>query len=732
MMKGYNWSFPTVYVEWLKQIAIFELNLLPLLGIQCVMDMDYRYSVLVAIALPTAVCLLALLGLCVSRCRVSKVEKITAELRRKTLGILFDLSDFDNSGELDMKELQHFVGEVASSILPKAKMKELILRSGGIRSLHDKSEAVIDREAFLRATAEESSDQNRLAFYFPSGMSLRYLQKQQTTSTWISGGAQMLLMFHAPVSMRAFLYFDCTTLGRRHFLRADYSIECYEQEWNAFLPLALILLVAFAIGLPLALGGYMGYHRRALRSPAMRQFLGFIMSRYRPGVEWWEIQEVLRKMVLTGMLIYLPIKSRTAIAVAICITSLVLLNYFRSHTSKMVFWMCQVSYLLTTSKFLVTIFGQTMTEGDGVSEDDRTLGIILVITDVAMYATGIMCCVLITWKAVNQKEKDAPAKKRPPQRPLQPLALRSARGGAIQKKFNLRRSVIAITAEISVGQTEKRADEAARTLHEKILQQRNFTKSRLNMRLQKRTRAVSYFKMTTPTRVAPATRATTGPAAAVAVDLGLARPSGSKTRETAAAKTQRRVALPVRATKKTVAATRMVPGSVASNTGDTTAAKTPTVSPPARASKKHVAATRMVPAGLGKPVGGSKVAPGSVVEKPSPRKPDSLPQGWTRHLEPKSGRYYYVDSRTRKTSWVLPNASVPKKKMKKSPPPQPPAKKKKKKDTGAQKSGPFKMHVAQPASVPKKPVPPRPPPPRPHGIQAGAKPKKSKRKSLGL
>jgi hypothetical protein len=373
-----------------------------------------------------------------------------------------------------------------------------------------------------------------------------------------------------------------------------------------------------------------------------------------------------------------------------------------------------------------------MTEGDGVSEDDRTLGIILVITDVAMYATGIMCCVLITWKAVNQKEKDAPAKKRPPQRPLQPLALRSARGGAIQKKFNLRRSVIAITAEISVGQTEKRADEAARTLHEKILQQRNFAKSRLNMRLQKRARAVSYFKMTPPTRVAPATRATTGPAAAVAVDLGLARPSGSKTRETAAAKTQRRVALPARATKKTVAATRMVPGSVASNTGDTTAAKTPTVSPPARASKKHVAATRMVPAGLGKPVGGSKVAPGSVVEKPSPRKPDSLPQGWTRHLEPKSGRYYYVDSRTRKTSWVLPNASVPKKKMKKSPPPQPPAKKKKKKDTGAQKSGPFKMHVAQPASVPKKPVPPRPPPPRPHGKQPGAKPKKSKRKSLGL
>jgi hypothetical protein len=606
MMKGYNWSFPTVYVEWLKQIAIFELNLLPLLGIQCVMDMDYRYSVLVAIALPTAVCLLALLGLCVSRCRVSKVEKITAELRRKTLGILFDLSDFDNSGELDMKELQHFVGEVASSILPKAKMKELILRSGGIRSLHDKSEAVIGREAFLRATAEESSDQNRLAFYFPSGMSLRYLQKQQTTSTWISGGAQMLLMFHAPVSMRAFLYFDCTTLGRRHFLRADYSIECYEQEWNAFLPLALILLVAFAIGLPLALGGYMGYHRRALRSPAMRQFLGFIMSRYRPGVEWWEIQEVLRKMVLTGMLIYLPIKSRTAIAVAICITSLVLLNYFRSHTSKMVFWMCQVSYLLTTSKFLVTIFGQTMTEGDGVSEDDRTLGIILVITDVAMYATGIMCCVLITWKAVNQKEKDAPAKKRPPQRPLQPLALRSARGGAIQKKFNLRRSVIAITAEISVGQTEKRADEAARTLHEKILQQRNFAKSRLNMRLQKRTQAVSYFKKTTPTRVAPATRATTGPAAAVAVDLGLARPSGSKTRETAAAKTQRRVALPARATKKHVATTRMVPGSVASKTGDTTAAKTPMVSPPARASKKHVATTRMVPARLGQPVGGSK------------------------------------------------------------------------------------------------------------------------------
>jgi hypothetical protein len=615
MMKGYSWSFPIEYTEWLKQISIFELNLLPLLGIQCVMDMDYRYSVLVAIALPTTVCLLAFLGLRVSASRASRqtnTAKSTSEVRRDTLGMLFDLSDFDNSGELDVSETHHFIKVVmgGGGITPsKSKTRELILGSGGRRLPHNNSDAVISREAFLRATAKESSDQNTLAFFFVTRKSLKYLRKQQAISTWVSGGAQTLLMFHAPVSMRAFLYFDCVKLGKHHFLRADYSIECFEQEWNAFLPLALILLITFALGIPLVLGGYMLYHRRALRSPAMRRFLGFIMARYRPGVEWWEIQELLRKMVLTGMLIYLPVKTRTAIAVAICITSLSMLNYFRSHASSMVFWMCQVSYLLTTSKFLVATFGQTITAEDS-SYDDRFLGIILVSTDIVMYVTGLLCCLYISYKVVCNK--GAPVKRgtgledQPP-RPPSSLSRSASVHGAIQKRFSaarLRKSVIALRDEIAVGQTEKRADEAARSMHDKILQRRNSAKTRLDSRLKMR--MTNHLTTKMPMRVVPATRATTGPAAAAPVLPALVRPAGSKTGDTAAAKMQG-VVLPVRETKRPVpvreakgpaAAAPVTPGLVrpaASKTGETAAAKTQRVAPPVRATKKPVAATLMVP-----------------------------------------------------------------------------------------------------------------------------------------
>ncbi len=617
-MKGYSWSFPIEYTEWLKQISIFELNLLPLLGIQCVMDMDYRYSVLVAIALPTTVCLFVFLGLCVSASQVSRQKntaKITSEVRRDTLGMLFDLSDFDNSGELDVSEMHHLIEVVmgGGGIIPsKPKTTELILTSGGRRLPHNNSDAVISREVFLRATAKESSDQNTLAFFFVTGTSLKYLRKQQAISSWVSGGAQTLLMFHAPISMRAFLYFDCTKLGKHRFLRADYSIECFEQDWNAFLPLALILLITFALGIPLVLGGYMLYHRRSLRSPAMRRFLGFIMARYRPGVEWWEIQELLRKMVLTCMLIYLPVKTRTAIAVAICITSLTMLNYFRSHASSMVFWMCQVSYLLTTSKFLVATFGQTVTAEDS-SYDDRFLGIILVSTDILMYVTGALCCLYISYNVVCSK--DVPVKrgteledqsKPPPQAPSSYFG--SVSGGATQKRFSaarLRKSVIALRNEIAVGQTEKRADEAARSMHDKILQRRNSAKTRLDLRL--RMRMTNHVMTKVATRVVPATRATTGPAAAAPALIGSLRPAGSKAGEMAAA-TTKRVALPIRAKKRPVpvraatgpaAATPVAPGLIrpaSSKTGEMAAATTKRVALSVRATKKPVAAaTPIVP-----------------------------------------------------------------------------------------------------------------------------------------
>jgi hypothetical protein len=56
-------------------------------------------------------------------------------------------------------------------------------------------------------------------------------------------GTQMLLLIHAPVSAKAFYYFDCHVLGKkRQLLRHDYRLDCQSDEYYQFMPVAVLLV----------------------------------------------------------------------------------------------------------------------------------------------------------------------------------------------------------------------------------------------------------------------------------------------------------------------------------------------------------------------------------------------------------------------------------------------------------------------------------------------------------
>ena len=86
-----------------------------------------------------------------------------------------------------------------------------------------------------------------------------------------------------------------------------------------------------------------------------------------------------------------------------CVLSLVLLNFFRSHSSKLVFCMCQMSYVLTTCKYLVTTFGRTVNENDERGVDDEMLGIALIVVDISNYVAAVICFV---WIFLNFLRRD--------------------------------------------------------------------------------------------------------------------------------------------------------------------------------------------------------------------------------------------------------------------------------------------------------------------------------------
>jgi hypothetical protein len=216
---------------------------------------------------------------------------------------------------------------------------------------------------------------------------------------------QILLIFHSPISAKAFYYFDCHRLAKNtSFLRHDYNVECWAEKWVAFLPFALVLLIGFAVAVPFLLGLVLWSKRATLHTPAVRQNLGFLYNRYQKGAEFWEVHELFRKMLLTGLLVYLPSTTRTAAAILICVFAVASLNYFRPHSNVLVFWVCQISFVLTTCKYIITVMTSMGGEDD---RDDVMLGVLLVSFDVVAFLLGGLCIVVIFGLFVCHKKESS-------------------------------------------------------------------------------------------------------------------------------------------------------------------------------------------------------------------------------------------------------------------------------------------------------------------------------------
>ncbi len=52
------------------------------------------------------------------------------------------------------------------------------------------------------------------------------------------------------VSSRVLSFFICRTVSGTSYLVADFELECYNSEWYQYLPVALVGLLLYPLGIP--------------------------------------------------------------------------------------------------------------------------------------------------------------------------------------------------------------------------------------------------------------------------------------------------------------------------------------------------------------------------------------------------------------------------------------------------------------------------------------------------
>lgn len=113
----------------------------------------------------------------------------------------------------------------------------------------------------------------------------------------------------------AFRAFRCECFGEESWLRADYSMQCttngcsddagatWTPEWQAARQTAWTVLWVYAMGVPCAYALLLAHERKTLVAEGEAPLTGalaFLHDGYRPVCFWWELVNVLRKLLTVG------------------------------------------------------------------------------------------------------------------------------------------------------------------------------------------------------------------------------------------------------------------------------------------------------------------------------------------------------------------------------------------------------------------------------------------------
>ena len=145
--------------------------------------------------------------------------------------------------------------------------------------------------------------------------------------------------------------------------------------------------MAFTFGLPLALAMVLLVNRKTLYTPKVMETYGFLYDTYKPGAEYWDIQELMRRLLLTGILLFLPGSTRLAASLLVSIFACCLLFGAKPHKAEVIQRLESSSFVILTLKYV----GSILLMVDMTDEEKNVVGLVFILLDVIYMIHSIIC-----------------------------------------------------------------------------------------------------------------------------------------------------------------------------------------------------------------------------------------------------------------------------------------------------------------------------------------------------
>jgi hypothetical protein len=317
-------EWPRDWAKFVKYFSFVNIDVMSLIGMNCLGNFNYYLSFTFMILLPIGILILALINFYGSLgVMARKLEKMTPDQKdakkKQALHALFELADGDHSGHVDPKELAGILKSLGWKV--KLKVATALAQKIGAHAdaigdwilteeqfvsaiISGKIAAALDamnvsKSSMFRATSTNQSNTQGTNKLADSDQLVKWTLRSTIVANSLSGATQLLLLAHTPVSRKVFQYFDCNDLDGRKLLRTDYDIDCNSSEYFSFMPLVIVVMVGFTVALPATISFYLWYHRNELYTTKTHQRIGWLYDPFVRGAEFWQVHDVLMKMVLT-------------------------------------------------------------------------------------------------------------------------------------------------------------------------------------------------------------------------------------------------------------------------------------------------------------------------------------------------------------------------------------------------------------------------------------------------
>ena len=348
------------------------------------------------------------LGVILRSLGYSRLKLPSAMLLAEKLG-----ANVDEHGHLELSESRFvkamITGEIANILGTMSVEKTTSFRARG-KSFSDSGNVPMGLQGQKSVVQKKDAKVhiNRSMKFMDHHSLVKWTLRSSIVSDNLSGATQLLLLAHTPVSRKVFQYFHCNDMAGTELLRADYDIDCQSDEYFRFRYFVGGVLFSFTFLLPATISFYLYWHRKDLYSTKVHQRLGWLYDPFVRGAEFWQVHDLLMKMVLTGMLIYIPTTSRAGVAILICVVCCCNLNYFQPHKNKLMFWLSQVSFITTTFKYTTALLLALSTAADTV-----IVGYLLIFLDIFFITSSVLClglslCIMRI-RIKQQRAKDSEA-----------------------------------------------------------------------------------------------------------------------------------------------------------------------------------------------------------------------------------------------------------------------------------------------------------------------------------